>query len=337
MGDIVQLPLQASEWRDVEFDAWLRDQELLEVYGRSIDAADALATDEIAHLDGLQQWRNEMREELDHSVVHEFPQPVAAFYRRFLKGNRDPVRRFLNARDTWEALIHFLHATVLAEVRAADFCLHESGINPAWVDSQALRERIELVRLSLERGRYDLPVSRRITPTLLGSAEQLVGLRNGFSHRTAPTEHDALRLIDDAEPLLIAALREASWLAEVELIRPQGFKHKQVLRGHDGEPDHCPARWSAAQRTTIAASEDPDRELFLVAEEKLLSMAPLLRANDAPDSHDVQVAYLKQRKRATLVYGMFGPGQDQSCSDPVRIEQLQDLKQRYAAGRRKQG
>jgi hypothetical protein len=296
MGNIVQLPAQPPSWCDVEFDAWLRDQENHQVYGRWLDAADALATDEIAYLDGLRQWRNEMREELDHSVINEFPQPIAGFYRRFLKGNRDPVRRFLNARDTWEALIHFLHATVLSEVRAADLCFRESGINPAWVDPQTLRERIELVRLSIEGCQDDLPVSRRITPALLGSAEQLVSLRNGFSHRTPPTEHEPLRLIDNAEPLLIAVLREATWLSEVELIRPQEFKDKQVLSGHDGEPDHCPARWSPAQRTTIAATEDPDRELFLLAEEHLLWMNPLLRATDAPESHNVQVAYLKHAK-----------------------------------------
>lgn len=337
MGHIVQLPAQVPMWRDVEFDAWLRDQETLEIYGRPIDAADPLATDKIAYLDGLQQRRNETGAELEHSVIHEFLQPIAAFYRRFLKGNRDPVRRFLCARDTWEALIHILHTTLLAEVRAADLCLKEGGVNPAWVDSQTLRERIELVRLSLELSPDDLPVSRQITATLLGSAEQLVGLRNGFSHRTTPTEQEALRLVEVAEPLLIAALREACWLSEVELIRPQGFKHRQVLRGHDGEPDHGLARWNAAQRTTIAATEDPDRELFLVVEEHLLSLSPMLRANDVPDSHDVQVAYLKQRKGTTLIYGMFGPGSDQSCSDPLRLEQLQHLKQRYATSRRKQG
>lgn len=254
MGDIVQLPTQAPSWRDVDFDAWLRDQGPLEVYERPFDAADALATDKIAYLDGLQQWRNETRQELDHTVIHEFPQPIAAFYRRFLRGHRDPVRRFLSARDTWEALIHFLHATVLAEVRAADLCLRESGILASWVDCQTLRERIELVRLSLEHGQHDLPVSRQITPALLQSVEPLVGVRNGFAHRTAPTEHQTLRLIDDAEPLLVTALREASWLAGVELIRPQ-----------------------------------------------------------------------------------FGPGPDQSYSAPDRLEQLQHLKQRYAASRRKQG
>lgn len=333
MGEILPLSQSAPSWRDV----WLRDQGPLEVYGRLLDVADALATGEIAYLDGLQQWHNEMREKPDHSAIHESRQPIATCYRRFLKGNRDLVRRLLNARDTWKALIHFLHATVQAEVCAADLCLHESSTNPAWVYSKTLRERIELVPLALEGGQHDLPVSRRITPTLLGAAEQLVGLRNGFSHRTAPTEYEALCLIDDAEPLLIPAFREASCLAEVELSRPQGFKHKQVLRGHDGEPGHSLARWSPAQRTTIAASEDPERELLFVGEEHLLLMAPLLRVDDAPDSHDVQVAYLKHRKGTTLVYGMFGPGPDQSCSDPLRLEQLQQLRQRYAASRRNRG
>jgi hypothetical protein len=315
MGDIVQLPTQSPPWRDEAFDAWLRDQENLEVFGRPIDAADALATDMVAYLDGLEQWRNETREQLDHRVIHEFPQPIAAFYKRLLKGKRDPVRRFLSARDTWETLIHLLHAIVLAEVRAADLWLNESGINPACVDCQTLRERIELVRLSVDKGQHELPVSRQITPPLLQILEQLVALRNAFSHATTPTEQQALRFVEDAEPLLVTALQEASWLSGMELIRPQGLKQKQALRGHCAEPDCCEARWTRTQRATLASSEDPERELYLSSEEHLLALSPLLRAEDAPDSHGEQVTYLKQRRRTTLIYGVFSVGADQICSE----------------------
>src|SRR6266850_2169749 len=62
-------------------------------------------------------FRRQREEELKEIVFAEFPSPIAHYFYRFENGYENELQRLHFLRDTWEAIVDLLHATVVAECR----------------------------------------------------------------------------------------------------------------------------------------------------------------------------------------------------------------------------
>lgn len=336
MGNVATLPPplpeppEAPEWRDPVFDAALDDEyPPLDVYGQTVNIADALAVDQVAYEQALAEWRAAQREQLDEEVASSFPLPIAHCYRRFVRGNPDPLKRLHAAGDTWEAAIHLLHAMVLGELRQIDGIVEGRAIKRGWLDAQTLRERIELCRLVLDWAGTELPVCSKITKPVLAWLVDLISVRNGFSHRAQPTEAQAQNTINEVEPLLVEILSELRWLSAAKLFQPVGSKRFQVYSGHSTDQEFSELKLSKQERLAVAQRGDAGQEVFLRYEQQLFSLHPIIIPRGSATAHQSHLAFLKKRDGRSLIYEIFGCSEEVIHDEPACLAELNELKQRF--------
>lgn len=316
----------APPWRDATFDAAVNEQEAgLVIMGQALDAADALASDRDAYLTALEEWRDKVREQLDKLVLETFPAPVAQYFWRATRGNPGHLERISAVRDTFEALVHILHAIVLAELRASGARVPSARVQRGWVDSQTLKERLELVRQVVLWGNPDLTVTGQTTSELLAELELLIGYRNQLAHRAQPSHAQAEEWLKQMLPALQRALFAARWLRDVALVQPDRGAFR-LYRGHSTELQYLPTKASKQLRTVVASRENPDREIFLLVNDQLLPVHPMLIPQDSAETHQSHLAFLKQRKGRRLIYERFGYSNELELSAQEDLTALDDMK-----------
>lgn len=270
-------PMGLPAWRAPDFDRVVNQTHgVLTIMGQAIEPADALATDRRAYEEALAGWRNEERVALDNRIVNEFPFPIANCYRRFLKGTVDPLRKLYALRDTAEAAVHLLFALTLGELRSIDGQVVGTHAKPAWVHSDKLHERIELVRTLIQWGGSELALSASIPMPALGGLDKLRHARNDISHRAELTKSQALEVLSEAEPLLIRCLACLDWLADVQLIQPLDHEQFLVFTGASAEQEVAKIQLSQELRRKIADRECANREVFLLRDGHLFSLFPII-------------------------------------------------------------
>lgn len=331
MATADNLPLATGipEWRDSDFDVIVNEVEAgLTLMGQPLDAAEALASDRDAYLTALEEWREKVRAELDRSVLETFPGPIAQYYWRFRRGDQGHLERLSAARDTFEALVHILHGLVLAELRAVGAQVPPHTARRPWVDSQNLRDRVELIRQVVLWETESLPLCGQISTDLLNDLELLIHFRNNLAHLAQPTVSQAEEWLRQLVPVLQRALLTCAWLGDLVFVQPLRGQLR-AFRGHSSEIQYLPRKLDKSQRVALAERESAEAEVFVLTDTQLYSLHPVVIPHSSADTHQAHLAFLKQRKGGNLTYEVFGRATELTFEEPECLAELNELKQRF--------
>jgi hypothetical protein len=175
--------------------------------------------------------KQQLRDEDEETICSQFPSPVAVPYHQFLHGPRDPTKRLLRMRDTWEGMIHLLWSLAIAEaiqIGTSGAPVHVIEWDSRRLlrakdlrsDSVALRIAVldGLVEHWRQQGIRSL-VADLIPIGVVDELRRLNAVRNGFSHTGAPSDTQSNQLIAESAPLLHESLVDLLELTEVQLFR----------------------------------------------------------------------------------------------------------------------
>lgn len=326
--------------RDSRFDQYVDEFHAgLEICGQLVSPSDALATDPVAYREAHITWLRESEEALKAHVVENFPHPVAHYLRRFLKGSRTQRDKLNALRDSWEALIQTLFAMTLGELRVRNHPTEHCDVDRRWISSQTIFDRIELIARVYAWGGRNLQIAGRLTEMCLAGLKDLNQSRNSLAHRAAGTEAQARRELEALAPMFLRILRQVTWLAEWQIVRPTGAMEDgrselQLFQGYSAEDHYIFATLSQAQRIAIATRPNSQCELFALKDELLLCLSPIFHLMPASESLHTHIGFLKKQSRNALVYEVVGQSKDQRIEDQFLMSSLNELKGLFAKGKR---
>lgn len=288
----------AKGWqRDAEFDADVdRSFGALEIEGVPVRPSDALWTDKAGYGEARLRWMESKRQELDERVCQEYPYPIAACYRDFLKGADHSIQRWGFLRDTWEAVISTLMVLILGELRAAGQVVEGRKVSRRWLDSWAMGDRISVIGECCAFAEGDLASTRLVSEKLIQQLTALNRWRNHYSHRGSLTEQQADALILECEPTVVSLLGALDAIRSFTLVRRRGAKF-ELFVGHDSRADVRALKLSKVQKLALAVADRPDTDVFaLHAEEDLVfSLYPYVVYCAASAGRRSELACFKKR------------------------------------------
>jgi hypothetical protein len=212
---------------NAEFNTYLDDQyELVDIEGFRFQPSKVLYTMEIeSYRITLLDYYKQKDEDFRQTVKNNYPAPIAYNFHQFQHGYEHNLERLHYLRDTWEALINFLHAFVISEYRCKKIDLRGSGVNYSDFFSDKYSEKLSTIRALLDNSlkkQLDL-ISQTVIPiTTIDKMVELNRLRNGFSHSATLSVEQAGSIIAETEDDVIGLLMELKKLENFELIRYLG-------------------------------------------------------------------------------------------------------------------
>ena len=323
--------------RDPLFDAYVDDDYgTLVVQDVAIRPCDALWTDPAAYNAARMQWVFDKQEELKRRVVESFPYPIASSYALFLDGSDSANQRWQFLKDTWEALISVLMALVACEVRDQGTVLVDTAIRREWLQSQTVRERIEVIRLCREKEPAALTSTRLIADGVIEKMIVLNERRNeDFSHRGTLNERQLDELINDAHPALLGIFEGVEWLADVALVRPVDLRKEELFAGDNSRRRIRESLLSADEKVKLAARPGFEREVFARLDGRIYSLSPYIICRPSERGHRTELAYFKKKVGAgpdrVLVYEVFGEAEPLRISDQNHLSDLDSIRAMFTA------
>lgn len=281
------------------------------------DVLDKCATDAArrARADAKQQ----VRDDVEQMVCEHFPASVAIPFHRFLEGPREPLRRLLHLRDTWEALVRLTSTLAMAEVAGlgepfGPLLIRESDGQRARsctlndIRSDRLSIRVGITEGILRRA-GELGVSMELAKILpidvASEMRRLNVIRNGFSHESAKSDKQADTLIREAYPMLLEILVDLRDLESVDLFRVSKLVlvsdrtieverldgHAQSQRFHEISMDTS----NLAVATAATDVEKLHRVLARVGA-RVVDLSPFMYTAEDTTGHRTRLLEFKQRK-----------------------------------------
>jgi hypothetical protein len=177
-------------------------------------------------------FRRQRDDELKEIVFGEFPSPIAHYFYRFENGYENDLQRLHLLRDTWEAIVDVIHATVVAECRFRRITLAEPIMfRDFFSDSVAQRLlNIERIIFHTKGLGVDLHISEIVSVSTLQAMRDLNQSRNGFSHSAAQSELQARTWISECYEDVINILDDLRGLADIKVLRYLGQIDNRTLR-----------------------------------------------------------------------------------------------------------
>jgi hypothetical protein len=311
------VPADPDLERDRDFDDSVDEEEAVLICGREFLRSEILALYPALYREALAEWRERQRTELLDDVVDRFPQPIAHCLYRFLNSWRTQNERLQFLKDTWEAIIAVVFALTAAEVRVrgAKICVTTDKVRDfkRYVDSQNIRDRLEVVRVSLDAS---------VEPSLLRSVlteqiiKQLIDLnerRNmDFAHISTLTESKAAELVGELEPQVVSILDALAALKDIDMVRYEGPGKRgegrfETFKGHASTRTITARALSRPAASAIAGRSK--EEVFLLRDDDALPLSPMIVVRDGR-GHRSELAFMKKRRvedaRTVFTFETFG-------------------------------
>jgi len=311
--------LQWRETRDADrYRQWCLDtfEGYVTIGGHEFHPADVLRLKPGVTEKSMDECRSGLWTQDDDTVCDQFPAPVAIPYHQVIHGLREPARRLMRMRDTWEGLVNLLAAMVIAEAVAIGRVpapvqvietASERPLKHKDLRSDRLSIRIGVLEGILESWRaagvrsvlVDL-----IPPGLPAELRRLNAVRNGFSHLGTLSDAQATRLVEESRPILHEVLVDCLFLAETQLVRLiriapgsppsaevdslNGNSTARRVRDLDLDPD--------TQRVVMQSGKvGPYDRVLAKIQSRCLDLSPYFYACDDDSGHHTRIAFFKKR------------------------------------------
>jgi len=286
-----------------DFNESLDEQQPIEIAGVIFPPSRVLfEMEREAYAAALQEFRGQQREELLDVVCNEFPTPIAWSFYRFLYGSENPMQRLHFLRDTWEGLINLLHALVVSEFRSR----HIPLIGAKLKASDLLTEKVGVRLLNLERllsledERARECMCRQLIPLgLIQTMRELNRLRAGFSHSSALSEAEALRIISQYQEEVVEVLQQLTWLRDFMLVRYMGQAGNALRVRYERFTGYAMTRTIKEMR--LAEDKLPevaklldDKQILAVTGGVFLSLRPFVHFTEA--EHLSKLGFFRKRE-----------------------------------------
>lgn len=251
-------------------------------------------------------------EQLQQLVFDSFPALIAYNYRLSVRGPgaNDPVKRFLHLKDAWEGAINILNALAFGEVRGRSIDLKTANVyhsgnpnlhfTPKVIRSDELKQRLENTKAIVKFSR-DNSLSllvEQISLSVLDYLYELQDNRNQFSHTSTPTKEQAEEELKVVQPLFEKALKELSFLKDVNIIRFDSFSDHcrfETFKGHALNKDYDEKiSVSADQLGYVLAN--PGEVIFAQWEDKIFSLSPFLHFLNDTTGHETYLCFFKGKR-----------------------------------------
>jgi hypothetical protein len=180
-----------NDWLDAQYDAKSGFLDILGFRPRPSFVLYSLSQD--TYQAAFADFQQQREEEIKQTVFDEFPSSIAHYFYRFENGYENELQRLYLLRDTWEAIIDILHATVVAECRFRQIPLTAPlSFSQLFSDSVAQRLlNIECIAGHTDKQGIALGISQIVKVATLEAMRELNQYRNAFSHSAAQSEVQA--------------------------------------------------------------------------------------------------------------------------------------------------
>jgi hypothetical protein len=323
-----------NEWVDLQFTAENRDLEVLGFRPRPSLVLHQLSFDtyEVA----LADYRAQKEEELKEVVTSEFPAPIAHYFYRFLYGSENELQRLHFLRDTWEAIINFLHALVVGETRF--LCL---SLTAPLKFSELLSDKLNARLLNIERlldyaiaNGVTLESEKVVSKALLTKIRELNQTRNAFSHIGAQSEEQARQFISESYVDVIDVLEQLKRLREIKVMRylnQQGLKNVR----HERFDGHSMTKTIKDLQLTKTQVNDSARylqndQLIVACGKRFFGLRPFYYFEQDPNGHLTKLCFYKQAKgnspNRKLVFEVVGESREVKFDRGIFKPELDELR-----------
>lgn len=250
----------------------------------------------------LADYRAQREDELKEVVTSEFPAPIAHYFYRFLYGSENELQRLHFLRDTWEAIINFLHALAVGETRFLSLSLTDP-----LKFSELLSDKLNARLLNIERildysiaNGVVLESEKVVSKALLTKIRELNQTRNAFSHIGAQSEEQARQFISESYVDVIDVLERLKRLREIKVMRylnQQGLKNVR----HERFDGHAMTKTIKDLQLTKTQLNDSARylqndQLIVACGQRCFGLRPFYYFEQDPNGHLTKLCFFKQTK-----------------------------------------
>lgn len=337
------MPPDPDFQRDADFNDFLDEEGPVDICGRTFLRSELLALYPAFYREALAEWREQQRTELLDDAVDRFPQPIAHCLYRFLNSWRTQNERLQFLKDTWEAIIAVAFALAAAQVRVGGdrICVTTDRVRDfkRYVDSQNIRDRLEVVRVSLAASAEASLLRSVLTEQVVEQLIELNERRNmDFAHISTLTESRSAELVGELEPQVVSILDALEAFKGIDMVRYEGPGKRgegrfETFKGHASTRTIIARALSRPAASAIAGrSKD---EVFVLRDDDALPLSPMIVVRDGR-GHRSELAFMKKRRvedaRAIFVFETFGVPEEFE-SDVVDLQtDLDALKSCFVQG-----
>jgi hypothetical protein len=259
-------------------------------------------------------------EELKESVYNQYPACISYNFRLSEKGGgaKDPVKKLLHLKDTWESIIFTLYGLVFGEVRRKAIDMRTvqvfrqidkktgniqfESFNTTRLATDALKTKILNIKAISEFSRTNNLgfKSEVISQKLLDKLLELQDIRNDISHHTTPTNEQAKAELEIVIPVFKEMLMETQFLAECKILRFDTFSsicNCQVFNGHSLNNENDDFTFSPNDLSYVLSLGQ--EQLFVYWDNEVYSLSPFLHFSKDNTGHETYLSFFKSRKEVS--------------------------------------
>lgn len=343
-ADELQLTPEEAE----AFNQYLDDNSSFESGVLAVGQAGFRASEILQNLDynayrvAYSAFLNARQEETVSLVTGSFPSPIAYWFHMFNFAFDSELHRFLYLRDTWEAVIRFVHALLLAELRLKRMSLRSISSRSFSVDglfSDSMHKLIQNIShiINYAHGQC-IPLQ---VATLLGSdfelqVKNLNRLRNSFSHDQTPPELQARQMSQESLEMLMPVFQSLSPISEMTLLRFLRLDDLDVVCEPFVGPTAAPMRQSIRVTLDVineAYGQEPPylrpAHMLVYWDGHFYCLAPFIHCRQTASRHGTQICLFKKvQKRQDLrvfEYEVLGESDKFDIADTEFTDHLSSL------------
>jgi hypothetical protein len=287
----------------------------------------------------LADYRSEKEEELKEVVTGEFPAPIAHYFYRFLYGSESELQRLHFLRDTWEAVINFLHALVVGETRFLNLPFSEP-----LKFSDLLSDKLNARLLNIERildyskaNGVTLESGNVVSKPLLEEIRELNRTRNAFSHIGAQSEEQARQFISECYADVIDVLERLKRLREIKVMRYLNQQGLRIVR-HERFDGHAMTKTIKDLQLTKTQVTDSARylqndQLIVACGKRCFGLRPFYHFEQDPNGHLTKLCFYKKTKgnnpNRKLVFEVVGESREVKFDRTIFKPELDELRSMF--------
>ena len=323
-----------NEWVDLQYADANGELEVLGFRPRPSQVLHQLSFDtyEVA----LADYRAQKEEELKDVVISEFPAPIAHYFYRFLYGSENELQRLHFLRDTWEAIINFLHALVVGETRFLTLSLTEP-LKFSELMSDKLNARLLNIERILDHSNANgitLESEKVVSNALLTRMRELNQTRNAFSHIGAQSEEQARQFISESYVDVIEILEQLKSLREIRVMRYLNQQGLKTIR-HERFDGHAMTKTIKDLQLTKTQVNESARylqsdQLIVACGKRLFGLRPFLYFEQDPNGHQTKLCFFKQTKGNVpdrkLIFEVVGESREVNFDRGIFRPELDELR-----------
>ena len=273
--------------------------------------------DFVAYQEAYFEFQEREFEELKELVYNQYPACIAYNFRLSEKGGgaKDPVKKLLHLKDTWESIIFTLYGLVFGEVRRKAIDMRTvqvfkqenevtgnpstESFNSKRLITDALKTKIHNIKAICEFSRTNGLgfKSEAISQKLLEKLIHLQDIRNDISHHSTPTNEQARAELETVNPIFKEMLMETQFLAECKILRFESYGSNcncQVFNGHSLNIEFDDFLFSSHELPYVLGLGQ--EQLFVYWDNEVSSLSPFLHFSKDTTDHETYISFFKGKK-----------------------------------------